>query len=65
MRALPRMVLLRSNAVIYQVLSWYFIGFVLCVCGIPGSILGIKRFPNQLWVRAVFLRTCCPATCLQ
>lgn len=40
----------RRDAIIFQVMSWYYIGIVLLCCGIPSAVLGIKRFPNRLWV---------------
>lgn len=33
----------------WLVSSWYLIGFSMCLCGWPASLLGYKRLPNALW----------------
>ncbi len=33
----------------WLVASWYLIGFTMCLCGWPASLLGYKRLPNTLW----------------
>lgn len=40
-----------ATALYWFVSSWYLIGFAMCCCGFPASILGYKRFPSRLWGR--------------
>ena len=36
----------------YHTVSWFAYGVVTAILGIPCAILGFKRFPNHIWVRA-------------
>lgn len=38
-----------TTSIYWIVSSWYLIAFTMCLCGYPASILGYKRFPQQLW----------------
>lgn len=37
------------TSVYWYTSSFILIAFAMCLCGFPASILGYKRFPNQLW----------------